>query len=66
MATVRDTVYDYYPECNYNTHVSRYWTYPVPPGGMVVTELRLYKYPNGTTGSRELIETRYDLWDVRF
>ena len=67
MATVRDTVYAYYPECSYNTHVDRYWTYTVPPGDMVVTELRLYKYPNGTSdNTRVLMETRYDLWDVRF
>jgi len=67
IATVRDTVYAYYPECNYNTRSSRYWGMQVSPGEMIVTELRLYKNnANNVQGARELVETRYDLWDVRF
>lgn len=70
MAMVRDTVQSWYPECNYNTHTGRYWGADLTGVGMIVTELRLYRWPDGTPRDnnpnppKELLETRYDLWEI--
>ena len=48
--------------CEYLTRVGRYWSARVTRGHLYVTELRLYKFDG--YGGRELLETRYDTWDV--
>lgn len=67
MVAIRDTVYDYYPECNYNTHAYRYLSVEVSDyniGDSVTLELRLVK-SDFMLGTSEVVDWRYDTWILR-
>lgn len=64
MSALRDTVYAWYPECNYNTHAYWYWGLDVSdsPTNIIVTELVLVKFDG--YGGREVVDRRYDTWEL--
>jgi hypothetical protein len=63
LAQVRDTVYAWYPECNYNTRYDRIWLAQVTGPGPFETEVRLMKYPTRESAG-ELVDSRTDVWEI--
>jgi hypothetical protein len=63
LAQVRDTVYAWYPECSYNTHVARLMSVRVVGSGSIDLEVRLMKYPTRESAG-ELVDSRTDVWEI--